>query len=1165
MKFRPLSNMQRLHAQLKAAQRIAQIGSWELQMSNGILTWSEETYRIFGANPAASDVTLDDFWAFVHPDDLARVQSVQTHAVKNNLPLDIEHRIVRCDGEIRHVHECAELHNDDDGYPVLTGTVQDITESKLAQEQAQNLATRLANTLETITDAFYTLDRKWRFTYLNKEAERILQRKRSDLLGKLVWDEFEEAVGTTLYREYHRATREQRPVRFEIFYPPLDVWLEVRAYPSEKGLAVYFRDISQDKQYLEMIRAGEERFKFVAKATSDAIWDWDMKSDRVWWSEGIQSTFGFAPDQMGSGSATWAGLIHPDDQARLLRTMQNFIEGDVERWSDEYRFRRSDGTYAHVLDRSLAIRDSAGQVVRMVGCMTDISAQKRAALELQQLNRALRIRNACDELLYRVTDEREFLFLVCGLMREIGGYSLAWVGNARDDAERSIEIVAHAGEPADIAYVSQLRLSWSEDHPAGWGLGPAGQAIRRGTPVVTEDINQLPGALPWMPFARQRNYRGGICLPLRNKEGVSGMIALYSHQTVHASNEEVTLLQELADKVAFGIDQIRLRHERQRIELAVSTVAASISAATGTAFFEQLARSMGDAVGAQASFVVRLLPGEPRRVRTIAVVAEGKAIPNFEYALAGMPCEQLLDAMEWVVPERAAEALPFAPQLGGFESRAYVGRRLEDSAGQPLGMLFVLFSEPLSRSPLVTDTLRIFASRASAELERQEADARIRSLAFYDALTELPNRRHLQDRLHHALAGSARSGCGGALLFIDLDHFKTINDTLGHDQGDELLRQVAARLAACVRSSDTVARLGGDEFVVMLENLSANPHDAVVEATCAGEKILATLNAPFQLADAQRYSTPSIGIAMFGHEHASPGELLKQADMAMYQAKAAGRNMLRFFDPAMQTRIAARVQLESELRKGLQQQEFLLHLQPQVDRDGALIGAEALLRWRHPARGIVSPAEFIPLAEETGLIIYLGQWVLEKACMQLAAWAHDARTSALTLAVNVSARQFLDRDFVGQVATALDHSGANPRQLKIELTESMLVENVEELIGKMGKLGALGVKFSLDDFGTGYSSLLYLKRLPLYQLKIDQSFVRDVLTDPDDAAIVRTVLALGHSLGLTVIAEGVETEAQRDFLASHGCHAYQGYLFSRPLPQEAFLAFVQDTAMPVDK
>jgi diguanylate cyclase (GGDEF)-like protein/PAS domain S-box-containing protein len=438
---------------------------------------------------------------------------------------------------------------------------------------------------------------------------------------------------------------------------------------------------------------------------------------------------------------------------------------------------------------------------------------------------------------------------------------------------------------------------------------------------------------------------------------------------------------------------------------------------------------------------------------------------------------------------------------------------------------------------------------------RKAAEDQIQHLAFYDPLTGLPNRRLLIDRLHQAMAAGTRSGCEGALLFIDLDNFKALNDAHGHGRGDLLLQQVGQRLAACVREGDTVARLGGDEYVVMLEDLSKRSHEAASQAEALGGKILYSLNLPFDLVGNEYHITPSIGVTLFaGHQH-NAEELMKRADLAMYQAKAAGRNTLRFFDPEMQAAVTARVAMEQDLRCGLQENQFLLEYQPQVDEHGRLTGVEALVRWQHPLLGRVSPADFVPLAEDAGLILPLGHWVLLTACHQLKAWADQAHTAHLTLSVNVSALQFHLDNFVSEVLAVLRLTGAPPSRLKLELTESLLVKDVDAIIAKMLELKAFGVGFSLDDFGTGYSSLSYLKRLPLDQLKIDQSFLHEALTNPNDAAIVRAIVTLGQSLGMMVIAEGVETLAQRDFLVTQGCYSFQGYYFGRPAPVQALEKF----------
>ncbi len=447
----------------------------------------------------------------------------------------------------------------------------------------------------------------------------------------------------------------------------------------------------------------------------------------------------------------------------------------------------------------------------------------------------------------------------------------------------------------------------------------------------------------------------------------------------------------------------------------------------------------------------------------------------------------------------------------------------------------------------------LFAS--SHDITRRKEDAEtIRQLAFNDPLTRLPNRQLFMDRLNHVLASGDRAANLGAVLFIDLDNFKTLNDTLGHVMGDLLLQQVAERLVSSVREEDTVARLGGDEFVVMLEKLSEHAIVAAAQVEAIGGKILAALCKPYQLKTQVFRCSGSLGATLFNKESEDAEELLKQADIAMYQAKKAGRNTLRFFDHKMQEAINARVAMEDELRTALESGQFELYYQVQVDREGLPVGAEALIRWNHPKRGMVIPVEFISLAEETGLILPIGRWVLDEACAKLARWSADEAMSRLVLAVNISAKQFRQTNFVDEVKAVIVKYALDPARLKLELTESMLFENLTEAVATMNALKAVGVQLSLDDFGTGYSSLQYLKRLPLNQIKIDQSFVRDIATAPSDAAIVQSIIAMTEALKLDVIAEGVETEAQRELLDLRSCPAYQGFLFGEPLPAERFEA-----------
>ncbi|TFW33500.1 EAL domain-containing protein [Massilia horti] len=797
---------------LQMASHIAHMGGWTYEVQTGRVIWSDEVCRIHEM-PDGTEPTVEEAFNFFVPESRARIRRRFDTCLRDGTPYDEELEIITAGGRKVCVRAIGEPVRDANNTIVqLQGAFLDISEIRDVEQQAARMAERLSATLESITDAFYTLDREWRFTYLNREAERLFQRPRAELLGKVVWDVFSGFKGQ---REFERAVRENSTVVFENYYAPYHMLFEVRGYPSEDGITVYFRDITEARQTEESLRASEERFRTIARTTTDVVWDWDMQADSLWTSDTIETLFGYTTQEFSGPIRAWSEHIHPDERDRVVNHIKAAIAGGDSEWIDEYRFLRKDGTVAYVLDRGFIIRDATGRATRMIGAMVDLT-------------------------------------------------------------------------------------------------------------------------------------------------------------------------------------------------------------------------------------------------------------------------------------------------------------------------------------------------------ERRQAERRIEYLAYYDSLTQLPNRQLLMDRLRKAIATSAQHHSTNALFFIDLDNFKSLNDTLGHAVGDQLLKQVAHRLTGCVSHNDTVSRFGGDEYVVLLEHLSDDMVEASAATQAIGERMLKALRQPYKLDEYRHLSTASIGVVLFNGDKDDIGELLKRADMAMYQAKSAGRNTLRFFNPHMQAALSARIALESDLRQAMRDcaREFDLHYQPQVSRDGRVTGVEALLRWRHPTRGMVSPVEFIPLAEETGLVLSLGEWVLKKACQQLLAWAASPETAGLEIAVNVSARQFHHPGFAAQVLAVLGPAGVNPHQIKLELTETSLLENLEDTVAKMSLLKTHGVTFALDDFGTGYSSLAYLKQLPLDMLKIDRSFVLDLLTNPNDAVIARTIIALGRSLGLRVLAEGVETVAQRDFLFEHGCEAYQGFLCAQPMPAAAVAAIV---------
>lgn len=444
--------------------------------------------------------------------------------------------------------------------------------------------------------------------------------------------------------------------------------------------------------------------------------------------------------------------------------------------------------------------------------------------------------------------------------------------------------------------------------------------------------------------------------------------------------------------------------------------------------------------------------------------------------------------------------------------------------------------------------------------EKKSNQTKIESMAFYDVLTKLPNRALLQDRIHQAIEHCKRFENLGAILFLDLDHFKLLNDAYGHQAGDELLTEVANRIKTVIRAEDTVARLGGDEFVIVLSELDNDKFKAAMKAENIAKAVHKVIDTPIALKFQEgvlEYSiTVSIGITLFDEHTADIDSLLRLSDVALYSAKDSGRDSSVFFDPDMQQKLDFSIQLEQELRHSISQQDFVLHYQPQYDINNSLIAAEALIRWNHPKLGMVNPVEFISIAEDSNLIVPIGRWVLAEACAQLARWQSDPHLAHLTLSINISAKQVWQKNFVKETIDIITRSRADQSKLKLELTESVLLKDIDDTAKKLRLLKGFGLSFSLDDFGTGFSSLSYLKNLPIDEIKIDQTFIRDIMVDESDLVMVKTIISLGENFGITVVAEGVETKPQLDLLKSYSCDVYQGFYFSKPLPYEEFLSLL---------
>jgi diguanylate cyclase (GGDEF)-like protein/PAS domain S-box-containing protein len=806
----------------------------------------------------------------------------------------------------------------------------------------------------------------------------------------------------------------------------------------------------------------------------------------------------------------------PNLQQRLRIAVSQAAKGKLVRF--EATHNAPDGKIRYVDFSLKPVTDADGKVTQLIPEGREITERKQAEMALQRLNREYRAISQCNEVLVRAVDEQELLDDICRIVCEEAGYRFAWVGYPQNDDRKTIRLAAKAGIEEDM--LQRSRISWAKTE---YDFDPCASVIRSGDIVRFEDLSQVSLAPPWQTICHILGFRSSIALPLTNTDNrVFGVLNIFSGESRAFSEEEQRLLKELADDLAYGIISLRTRAEHLLAEEQIRIAATAFEAQEGIAITDanerilRVNRAFTEITGFTSKEIVGKTP------RLLKSKHHNKAYYQAMWDAIGRD--------------------------GAWQGEILNRRKNGDVYPASLNITAVKNAQ---------GKVTHYVSTITDITERKASEKKIKHLAFYDLLTDLPNRRLLQDRLHQATISCSRNRRMGGLLFIDLDNFKILNDTCGHDIGDRLLIEVARRLTTCVREGDTIARLGGDEFIVMLEDLNTEREVAAGQVKNVAEKIQSTLNQPYTIVGRVHHSSPSIGATLFSDSKNSVDELLKQADIAMYQAKTAGRNTLRFFDPNMQATLAKRATTEAALRLSIQDGAFALHYQPQVDRRHGIIGAEALLRWQHPDRGVTPPSEFIPLAEESGLILRIGQWVLDNACAQLAEWSSALESGDFYLAVNVSALQFRQTEFVNQVRDALAKAGAPATRLKLELTESLVLDNVKDSINKMRALKEIGVGFAMDDFGTGYSSLSYLTQLPLDQLKIDQSFIGNLPQSQNDAVVVQTIINLAKSLHLAVIAEGVETEAQRVFLQQHGCPVIQGFLISKPLEAQAMNKLLQ--------
>ena len=1040
----------------------------------------------------------------------------------------------------------------------------------------------LAEIADSSSDAIFAKDLEGHYLLFNREASRATGKNTGQVLGCDDTALFPGAEAEMVRANDQRVMAENRIITYEesVSTPAGTITYLATKGPLHDvdghvvGLFGISRDITERKLTEEALKNSEERMRlfFERQLVGMAI----MSPQKGWLqvNDKLCEILGYCRDELDC--LTWTELTHPDDVAADIAQFERVLAGEINEYSLEKRFIRKDGEIVYAALSVGCVRKHDGSVDYVLALLSDTTERKLSEIAL------LESEERYHQLFETETDAVILMDCDNGYFIDVNAAAEKMYGYSRAEFTTQLRIVDVSAEP------EQTRTAIDEEESfvqTRWHRRKDGSKfpVEIAGSYFTKGEQRLHVAVI-RDISARREAEVELQASKAELQGILGstsdaILAVDLNGRVIHSNRQFAELWQIPQRLLdtrddhalleFVVDQ--LSDPDVFLEKVQTLYKSDIEDIETLVFkdgrlFERCSSPLllnGSIAGRVWSFrdITRRKRAEAQlRIAEIAFESqEGIVVTDADNIIL-----RVNRAFTDITGYSAEEAVGQTPSLlksGRHDAAFYAGmwESLRDR-GAWQGEIWnrrkngETYPEWLTISSVKDDAGKVinYVAMLTDITPRKEAEERIHHLACYDPLTQLPNRRLLQDRLRQALASSTRSGHQGALLFCDLDNFKTLNDTLGHDIGDQLLQQVAQRLLTCVREGDTVARLGGDEFVIVLEGLSENREEAANQTKIVGEKIMTALRQPYLLAGHRRHSTPSIGIAVFVDHQNSIDELLKRADFAMYQAKAAGRNTLCFFDPEMQAAVMDRVAMEADLREAVRENQFLLYYQPQLDGAGHMTSAEALVRWQHPRRGLVSPADFIPLTEETGLIMPLGHWVLETACAQLVAWMARPEMAHLTLAVNVSARQFHNPDFVEQVLAVLDQTGAYPHKLKLELTESMLLNNMEDIITKMTNLKAQGVGFSLDDFGTGYSSLSYLKRLPLDQLKIDQSFVRDILTDSNDAAIARTIVTLAQSMGLGVIAEGVETKEQMEFLANLGCHAYQGYLFGRPVPAEMF-------------
>ncbi len=1195
---------------LREAQIVGGLGNYVLDIGKGGWTSSALLTELFGIDEAY-ERNVEGWAALIHPDDREMMTAyLEEEVIGKRKAFDKEYRIVRqADQATRWVHGLGRLEFDDLGRPTtMRGVIRDITERQRVIGELEESEVRFRRFFEGNGSVMLLVDPlSGEICDANDSAAEFYGYPRQQLVGMRV-DQLNTLPKEEVALARLRALREDR-TRFNFRHRlaggeerDVEVFVSRMDVDGRPLLFSIVHDVSDRKRTEAQLRDSEERYRATFEQAAVGIIHTALDGRILRCNARFAEIIGYPLDEVPG--MTFQQITPAEDLSESIRELNRFVSGRAPSASWEKRYTRKDGSLTWVKLTISVQHDEGGRALHYICVVEDGNARKDAEGLLMNAANALQLSEERYRTVFQTSlDAFNINRLSDGAFVDVNEAFLRFTGWARED------VIGHTSQELNFWVDPGTREKMVEllrqDSMVGnlearfrrkngeivWGQVSESMIETDGEPCilsVTRDITAAKEADERLAAtmaalrASEAHYRtvfqtslDGICISqLRDglyidanhaflhlmgyeREDVVGRTSLEMNFWADPEVRGQMAAKLGRDESFKDVETQFVKKNGERIWTLVSATAMEIE---GVPCVLSVVRDISSTKAAeeQLAEVQQAMRASEVRYRTafqtsldsinINRLSDGSYIECNQAFLdsVGYSRDEVIGKTSvelniWANPRDRQKLVEMLRQTGHCRDMEAQFRRKNGE----------IFWGQMSASAIEVDGVPSVLSISRDISGAKVAEDEIRNLAFYDPLTRLPNRRLVSERLRQSMSSSARSNRKGALLFIDVDNFKTLNDTLGHKTGDLLLQEVALRLTHCIREADTVARLGGDEFVVILEDLSGGREEAAAQAKMVAEKILGAVSQGYVLAGRECLSTSSIGITVFGDRTDNIDDVMQQADIAMYQAKSAGRNTLRFFAPALQAAINARASMEDDLRQAIGTGQFRLYYQPQVE-SGALIGAEALLRWNHPERGFLPPAEFISLAEETGLILPLGDWVLETACLQIAAWSKRKETAQITVGVNISARQLRQPDFVEQVLRAIERTGANPKKLDLELTESMLVENIEEVIAKMTVLKSHGLRFSLDDFGTGYSSLSYLKRLPLDTLKIDRAFVHDMLVDMTSGAIAQTVISLSKAMGLSVIAEGVETEQQREFLAGLGCNAFQGYLFSRPLPIEEF-------------